>query len=294
MLKPARIRILPILIFIAVLFLGFRINHFIAILSGAVNSDMFLQKADAAADPKNPAPTSATPAAPTPASATPGAPAAPTSAPATPEAAATTPASSTTPEAAAITPPAEASGAAPAGASGENAAKAEGGGEGEKEKRTRTPEQVLEELKIKPKIYEPQPDDLAAVDQKILEELKALKVEVQEKKQALDEREVLIQVTEKRVDEKISELQALKNQIEAILGKLDQEQKDKILSLVKVYEAMKPKDAARIFDNLEMDVLIEVADHMKEARLAPIMAKMNDGKAKSLTRLMAERKKFSG
>jgi flagellar motility protein MotE (MotC chaperone) len=269
MLRPARVRILPILIFIAVLFLGFRINHFIAVLSGAVNPDMFLQKADAA-DPKAEKPAAEPKAENTPAE------------PKTES----TAAKDTKTEAAGEKAPAEAK---PEGA--EHAA-AEGGKEGKAEKKT--PEQELEELKIKPKIYETQPDDLAAADRKILEELGILKTEIQDKKQALDEREVLLQVTEKRVDEKISELQALKNQIETILGKLDQEQKEKILSLVKIYEAMKPKDAARIFDNLEMDVLIEVADHMKEARLAPIMAKMNDGKAKSLTRLMAERKKFSG
>lgn len=284
MLRPARVRILPILIFIAVLFLGFRINHFIAILSGAVNPDMFLQKADAA-DPKAGEPTTdpkADPKATSPA--------------ATPAAADPKAAQQGAAEPAASKEAADGTGEqAPAEAKAEGAehASAEGGGEG-KGKGGKTPEQELEELKIKPKIYEPQPDDLASADKKILEELGALKTEIQNKKQSLDEREVLLQVTEKRVDEKISELQALKSQIEAILGKLDQEQKDKILSLVKIYEAMKPKDAARIFDNLEMDVLIEVADHMKEARLAPIMAKMNDGKAKSLTRLMAERKKFSG
>lgn len=261
MLRPARVRILPILIFIAVLFLGFRINHFIAVLSGAVNPDMFLQKADAA-DPKAEKPAEDSKAEPA--------------------------AKDAKTEASAEKPSAEVK-----SEGGEHAA-AEGGGEASGGHGGKTSEQALEEFKIKPKIYETQPDDLAVADQKILEELGALKVEIQDKKQSLDEREVLLQVTEKRVDEKISELQALKSQIESILGKLDQEQKDKILSLVKIYEAMKPKDAARIFDNLEMDVLIEVADHMKEARLAPIMAKMNDGKAKSLTRLMAERKKFSG
>lgn len=281
MLRPARVRILPILIFIAVLFLGFRINHFIAILSGAVNPDMFLQKADAA-DPKAEQPDATPKVDPqTDPKATPPANVDPKADPAVSKEGNASPAGEKNP----ADPKAE-GGGEPAAAGGEGEGKSGHGG--------KSPEQALEELKIKPKIYETQPDDLASADQKILEELGALKTEIQNKKQSLDEREVLLQVTEKRVDEKISELQALKSQIEAILGKLDQEQKDKILSLVKIYEAMKPKDAARIFDNLEMDVLIEVADHMKEARLAPIMAKMNDGKAKSLTRLMAERKKFSG
>ena len=36
--------------------------------------------------------------------------------------------------------------------------------------------------------------------------------------------------------------------------------------LVKLYEAMKPRDAATIFNDLEMPVLLQVVDRMKEAR----------------------------
>ncbi len=46
---------------------------------------------------------------------------------------------------------------------------------------------------------------------------------------------------------------------------------------------MKPKDAGRIFEELEMDVLLEVAEKMNKRRLAPILAKMDPKKARDVT-----------
>ena len=57
---------------------------------------------------------------------------------------------------------------------------------------------------------------------------------------------------------------------------------------------MKPKDAARIFEELEMRVLLEVVARMKEAKLAPILALMNPQKAMEVTTKMLDRKQIPG
>jgi flagellar motility protein MotE (MotC chaperone) len=51
---------------------------------------------------------------------------------------------------------------------------------------------------------------------------------------------------------------------------------------------MKPKDAARIFEKLDMETLLLVAERMKERKLAPIMAKMDPTKAKDITEELAQ------
>jgi len=61
-------------------------------------------------------------------------------------------------------------------------------------------------------------------------------------------------------------------------------------SLVKIYENMKPKDAARIFEQLEMAVLIPVVERMKERKTAPILAKMDPVKAQAITVELAQRR----
>ena len=58
--------------------------------------------------------------------------------------------------------------------------------------------------------------------------------------------------------------------------------------LVKVYEAMKPKDAATIFNDLQMPVLLQVLDRMKDAKAAAVMAAMSPDKARDVTAELAQ------
>ena len=62
--------------------------------------------------------------------------------------------------------------------------------------------------------------------------------------------------------------------------------------LVKVYEVMKPRDAANIFNDMDMPVLLEVVDRMKEAKVASILAAMQPDRARLVTtQLAAQRTK---
>jgi flagellar motility protein MotE (MotC chaperone) len=102
-------------------------------------------------------------------------------------------------------------------------------------------------------------------------------------------RENVLAATEKRVDDKIAALKQLQAQIAALLGQRDTAQEKQVASLVKTYSAMKPKDAARIFDGLSDDVLIPVAQAMKSDALAPVLAAMNPEAAQKLTVKLASR-----
>jgi flagellar motility protein MotE (MotC chaperone) len=57
---------------------------------------------------------------------------------------------------------------------------------------------------------------------------------------------------------------------------------------VKVYEAMKPRDAATIFNDLGMPVLLAVVDRMKETKAAAILAAMTPEKARDVTMQLAQ------
>src|SRR6201999_4446630 len=101
------------------------------------------------------------------------------------------------------------------------------------------------------------------------------------RRKQLDQRELdlamrqnVITAAEQRVDTKIAQLRALQAEIQKLLGQRDAEEQKQIASLVKTYSAMKPKDAARIFDTLDDDVLLAVAQQMKSDVLAPVLAGM--------------------
>lgn len=102
----------------------------------------------------------------------------------------------------------------------------------------------------------------------------------------------LLAAAENRVDAKIATLKQLQDQITALLGQRDAAQDEQMKSLVKTYSAMKPKDAARIFDNLADDVLVPVAHDMKPDVLAAILASMNPDAAQKLTLKLANRLKL--
>lgn len=104
-------------------------------------------------------------------------------------------------------------------------------------------------------------------------------------------REKVLQATEQRIDQKLGELNAMSGELKEMLVTYDEEEDAKVSSLVKVYEAMKPKDAARIFDELDMDILLMVVDRMSERKVAPVLAAMSPQKARDLTQLLADQKK---
>lgn len=126
----------------------------------------------------------------------------------------------------------------------------------------------------------------------ILKELGDRRKELDVRESRLNQREALMRVTEQRIEEKTSELQSLRTQIENLLGKQSEEEEARLQSLVKIYSGMKPKEAAAIFDDLDMDILLQVVGRMSERKSAPIMASMDVKKAQGLTILLAEQKKL--
>ena len=137
-------------------------------------------------------------------------------------------------------------------------------------------------------------DPLSYTDEEIelLQSLAKRRDELNVREQGLGEREALIAATEKRIDDKLAELKQVQSQIEGLVKQHDTEQESQLGSLVKIYENMKPKDAAQIFEELEMDVLLDVVERMKERKVAPVLALMNPEKAREVTLELAQRREL--
>jgi flagellar motility protein MotE (MotC chaperone) len=126
----------------------------------------------------------------------------------------------------------------------------------------------------------------------VLESLAERRKELDRWQQDLIKKEKVMDAAKLQVDTKIAQMETLRGQIEGMLKEYSTKEYAKIKSLVKVYENMNPKDAARIFDTLEMPILMEVVANMKEARLAPILSKMNDATAKEVTSELSKRRRI--
>lgn len=103
-------------------------------------------------------------------------------------------------------------------------------------------------------------------------------------------RENLLSAAEKRIDQKIAKLKNIEDTIQASLKQYDEQEEAKMKSLVKIYESMKPKDAARILQKLDMAVLLELSERMREQKMAAILAQMNAEMAKTVTMELANRR----
>jgi flagellar motility protein MotE (MotC chaperone) len=134
------------------------------------------------------------------------------------------------------------------------------------------------------------PLSMSPSEVELLQQLAERRAELDKRAAAISQREVVLQAAEKRIDEKIAKLETLKKDIGGIVDKQNAEDAARLESLVKIYSTMKPVDAARIFSQLDMPVLLGVLEHMKERNAAPILAAMDPGKAKAVTLALAERR----
>ncbi len=102
-------------------------------------------------------------------------------------------------------------------------------------------------------------------------------------------RESLLKAAEKRVEARVAELKALEAQVSGAMDARDKAEADRFKNIVTMYENMKPKEAARIFDRLDMKVLVQVSTQIKPNKMAEILAQMSPDAAERLTVDLANR-----
>jgi flagellar motility protein MotE (MotC chaperone) len=136
------------------------------------------------------------------------------------------------------------------------------------------------------------PTDLTRGEIELLENLSKRREALEARARELDMREKLLAAAEQRIETRIAELKKLEGQVQALIKRHDDEEEKNLRSLVKVYENMKPRDAARIFEQLDMQVLLGVVERMKEAKLAPVLAQMDPARAQRLTVDLATRRQL--
>jgi flagellar motility protein MotE (MotC chaperone) len=255
------LRLLPIVILAAVGMLGFKLQVVVKEVAGETRLVAFVME-QSAAFAQAAAPNAAKPAAPAAPAATP------------PAAAAAAPGTAPTPPAAdGAAPPAE--GAAPADAA---AAAAEASG----------PASMLN--------FDPANLTKAEVD--TLQRLAERREVIERRERETNAKEGLLKAAESRIDGKIAQLQDLEKNIQGLLKQYDGQKQEEIDQLVRIYSAMKPKDAASIFETLEMPILVGVVQKMNVAKVAPIlgaMAQTASGRTRAtlLTEELTARKQLS-
>jgi flagellar motility protein MotE (MotC chaperone) len=130
---------------------------------------------------------------------------------------------------------------------------------------------------------------LSAGERAVLESLNQRRQELEARGREMDVRESLLKAAEKRIETRLQDLKDQEARLTAATQKRDEADLAKFKSLVSMYETMKAKDAAKIFDRLEMRILVEVANQMNPRRMSDILAQMSPEAAERLTIELANR-----
>jgi flagellar motility protein MotE (MotC chaperone) len=138
------------------------------------------------------------------------------------------------------------------------------------------------------------PVQTPASERAVLERLQERRGTIDERSREMELRENLLKAAERKVDGKINELKEIENRIDSG-AKAQQAEADKQMKTVVImYETMKPKEAARVFDRLNLQVLVPIATTMKPAKMAEILAAMSPEAAEKLTIALATRARDAG
>jgi flagellar motility protein MotE (MotC chaperone) len=134
-----------------------------------------------------------------------------------------------------------------------------------------------------------QPQPVSPSERAILERLQSRRQELDARAREIDIRENLLKAAEKRVEARVEELKAIESRITVANQQKNDADAARFKGIITMYEGMKPKDAAKVFDRLEMPVLFEIASQIAPRKMSDILGLMSTEAAERLTTEMARR-----
>jgi flagellar motility protein MotE (MotC chaperone) len=133
--------------------------------------------------------------------------------------------------------------------------------------------------------------NLTATEIEVLQQLVTRRAEIERRGAELARREAVLKAAEERIETKIQEMKKLQAGVEQAIRRYDEQEEQRRKSLVKIYETMKPQEAARIFEQMDLTTLVEMVERMSERKVAPVLAQMNPVRAKQVTTELSKRRK---
>jgi flagellar motility protein MotE (MotC chaperone) len=131
------------------------------------------------------------------------------------------------------------------------------------------------------------PNPISQAERALLEQLRARRSELEAREQTIASRELVLAASERRLGQRIDELTQLQQRLESMERTRGEREESGWRGLVRTYESMRPREAAAIFEELELPVVIQILDRMGERKMAPVIGAMRPEKARVLTAELA-------
>src|SRR2546429_480874 len=138
-------------------------------------------------------------------------------------------------------------------------------------------------------VYPDHTPPVSASERAILERLQSRRQELESRAREIDIRESLLKAAEKRIESRVEELKGVESRINTATEHKAEADSARFKGIITMYEGMKPKDAAKVFDRLEMPVLYEIASQIAPRKMSDILGLMQPEAAERLTVELARR-----
>lgn len=122
---------------------------------------------------------------------------------------------------------------------------------------------------------------------KLLKSLDARRVEIEERSDRLERRAEELGQKDRELAARLTELRELTQKIEGERKKSERKQTAQIDQLANVYGSMNPVEAARLIEQLDVTISLQLLERMPEKRIAQILAVMSPEQALTLTRMLS-------
>lgn len=130
--------------------------------------------------------------------------------------------------------------------------------------------------------------------EEIMQALMEERALVEEQRASLETQLAEVALAREKLSIEKAALIGLKGEIESLLAKVDAAQTDDLNRLISFYQNMKPADAARIMDDMDIETTIMILGTMKPRVAAPILAKMSPVRTRAVSKIILERSQLPG
>ncbi len=124
---------------------------------------------------------------------------------------------------------------------------------------------------------------MSPAERALLERLSERRQLLEQRESELAMRDTLLKEAEKRLEERLAEIKEAEERIVAAKQQKEEASQERLKNLITMYENMKPKDAAKIFDRLDVTLATDVAKQIQPRLMSEILAQMTPESAQRLT-----------
>jgi flagellar motility protein MotE (MotC chaperone) len=124
-------------------------------------------------------------------------------------------------------------------------------------------------------------------DETLAAALRGRRQQLDEREQSVATREAVLAATEKRLQARIDSLADLQRRIDASERAAKAREEAHWSSLARLYEAMRPREAAAVFNELDLPMLAQIVNRMREQKAATVFGAMEPERVRALTEELA-------